>query len=637
MTIRWKIISGFIFIIVVTFLALALVTINYVRSTYVKEVQSRVLLEMKSAQDIYNDQVAQVADFLHAASVRRNQDKTLQEEFDLGLEEVFSNIFWQSNFDILLICDTGGNVIYRAHNPSFQGDNISSIPVIKAVLDKWETISGTIVIDSAILVKESPDLAFIAQIKNPGSDRENRPVVNGDGVFIVSAVPVTSIQNERKLGVLIGGTLVNNNDLLLSSISNKIFQDQNTEDMETGVVTIFYKDMRIATKVRSDDGGIATGTKMETQIYDQIMSGKQWKDRALVLNEWYITVYSPLTDTEGIIIGSLAVGLKEAPFIKSQNTIIWFFIVGLGIAAFAGLVFLFFYLKSLMKPVDRIIQVSKRIMRGDLKARCRYESSGEIGILCKTFDQMADSIEKHEMEMKEETRKQILMSEKQASIGRLSAGVAHEINNPLTGILTFAHFLKDRYTDDEKYQDDINVIIHETTRIREIIRGLLDFARQSPAVKSPVNMNDVIVQLLKLIRTQKEFKSIKIIEKLDIDLPEVNADKNQLQQVMLNLILNACEAITDQGFIAISTAREENMIRIEITDSGCGIKEEDKDKIFDPFFTTKPVGKGTGLGLSVSYGIIEQHSGSIKFESTEGKGTTFIIRLPLNKDKSSRG
>jgi len=225
-------------------------------------------------------------------------------------------------------------------------------------------------------------------------------------------------------------------------------------------------------------------------------------------------------------------------------------------------------------------------------------------------------------------RRQIGQSEKLASIGRLAAGVAHEINNPLTGVLTFAHLLREKPNMDDQDRQDLDLIIHETSRAAEIVRGLLDFARERPALKEPLDLNDVVRRTMRLIRNQKSFERIVIQEELRDVLPAVEGDRNQLQQVFLNLSLNACEAMPNGGTLTITTVADGDRVQVRMHDTGCGISPEHLPQIFEPFFTTKPVGKGTGLGLSVSYGIVEQHGGALEVETEEGKGSTFIIRLP---------
>jgi nitrogen-specific signal transduction histidine kinase/iron only hydrogenase large subunit-like protein len=222
----------------------------------------------------------------------------------------------------------------------------------------------------------------------------------------------------------------------------------------------------------------------------------------------------------------------------------------------------------------------------------------------------------------------LVQSAKLASMGQLSAGIAHEINNPLTGVLTFAHLLKQKPNMDEQDKQDLGVIINETTRVAEIVRSLLDFARERPVSKVLINVNDVISRTMRLLRNQKAFGQIVIEEELRDHLPQVGGDMNQLQQVFLNLSLNACEAMPKGGTLTISSLAEDGQVLVKVADTGCGIKKDHLDKVFEPFFSTKPAGKGTGLGLSVSYGIIRQHGGDLTVESQEGKGTTFTICLP---------
>ncbi len=228
-------------------------------------------------------------------------------------------------------------------------------------------------------------------------------------------------------------------------------------------------------------------------------------------------------------------------------------------------------------------------------------------------------------------------SEKLAAIGRLAAGVAHEINNPLTGVLTFSHLLREKENLDEQDRQDLDLIIRETTRAGRIVRGLLDFARETPTAKEPLDVNDVVRQTIRLLGNQQAFQQITIIEDLAEGLPQIHGDMNQLQQVLLNLSLNACEAMPDGGRLTVSTSVQDGKVLMKVADTGCGIKREHLEQVFEPFFSTKPVGKGTGLGLSVSYGIVQQHGGDVEIQSEEGKGTTFTIVLPPAEEESSDG
>jgi len=219
-------------------------------------------------------------------------------------------------------------------------------------------------------------------------------------------------------------------------------------------------------------------------------------------------------------------------------------------------------------------------------------------------------------------------SEKLAAVGRLAAGVAHEINNPLTGVLTFAHLLREKENLDEQDRQDLDLVIRETQRAGEIVRRLLDFSRETPPAKERLDLNEVIRETIRLLGNQKAFRQVTVRENLLENLPEIKGDASQLEQVLLNLCLNACEAMPDGGTLSVTTAVRDQEVLLKVSDTGCGISEDHLDHIFEPFFTTKPVGKGTGLGLSVSYGIVREHGGALEVESREGQGTTFTIILP---------
>jgi two-component system NtrC family sensor kinase len=239
----------------------------------------------------------------------------------------------------------------------------------------------------------------------------------------------------------------------------------------------------------------------------------------------------------------------------------------------------------------------------------------------------ARNIAAHQKET-DETRAQLEHAERMVSTGQLAAGVAHEINNPLTGVLTSGHILLKRTPPEHEYREDLEIIVNETTRCRRIIRNLLDFARQTPSEKISANIADIIDQTISILGNQLKKNNINLEKNINTGIPEMMLDVNQMVQVFVNIILNAIEAMPDGGTIYISDISENNSLKIIVRDTGSGIPERIINKVFDPFFTTKSSTKGTGLGLSVSYGIIKKHNGSIEVESEQETGTTFTIILP---------
>ncbi len=227
------------------------------------------------------------------------------------------------------------------------------------------------------------------------------------------------------------------------------------------------------------------------------------------------------------------------------------------------------------------------------------------------------------------TQEMLLQQEKLSAIGKLAAGVAHEINNPLTAVLTNSMLLLEDLPEDHAMYEDLKGIADETLRCRDIVRGLLEFARQEVPKKLDSDLNGILTSVVSLVKKQFSFKNIQIEESLADNLPAVRVDRDQFQQVIVNILINAMEAIERDGEIRVQSAYDESRrcIQLSIRDTGHGIPEDVRLKLFDPFFTTKDA--GTGLGLSISHGIIERHGGHISLESQVGKGTTFTISLPV--------
>ena len=239
------------------------------------------------------------------------------------------------------------------------------------------------------------------------------------------------------------------------------------------------------------------------------------------------------------------------------------------------------------------------------------------------------------IEQLKKTQQQLIQAAKLSSIGQLSAAVAHELNNPLAGVLVYTRLLKDKLArdsfDKEQMQKNLERIESAIDYCTGIIRGLLDFARQSEPLLRPVTINRAIDKAMSLVGHQAKMKRIEVVREESENLTLVVADFNQLVQVIINLVVNAVQAMNEGYRLDIRTSNDNDWVRISVHDTGCGIPGENMDKLFTPFFTTRDEVKGVGLGLAVSYGIIERHGGRIEVESEVGKGSTFTIFLPAYK------
>ena len=333
---------------------------------------------------------------------------------------------------------------------------------------------------------------------------------------------------------------------------------------------------------------------------------------------------------EQTVLGVLDVSLSLATAdqrIKElkEKTILFATFTIMAISVIIGL----FIRRAVHRPVKELVEGTKRIAHGDFDYTIPFSSKDELGQLAEAFNDMTQRLKRAQY--------QLLQSEKLASIGKLAATIAHEINNPLNGILTYTKLIERKLAQDSLQRDEIErfrsyltIMERETERCSNIVRNLLDFARQrEPSLKPDVDVNAVVEEALSLVANRMALQEI-TLEKDYGKLPPITADPLQLRQAFLNILINSCEAIQDAGgLIRISTSflPQQQRVKVEFSDNGIGIQEEDLHRIFDPFFTTKE--KGTGLGLSVVYGIINSHQGKIEVRSAPKDGTTITITLPL--------
>ncbi len=276
-----------------------------------------------------------------------------------------------------------------------------------------------------------------------------------------------------------------------------------------------------------------------------------------------------------------------------------------------------------------IINSKNEKISGEIAAAIIYEGTKEVA----TMGIYTDLREKIAVEKKlRETQKSLLQSEKMASIGQLAAGVAHEINNPLTGILFYANMALENRDKEDPIREDLKCIIEDVHRCKGIVKDLLVYSRQTNPAKDLIELNSIVVKSLSLIHDQKLFGNITIKKIMSDEVMMINVDKQQINQVIINLVMNAGDAMNGKGTLTLRTFCDKSAQKVflEVSDTGCGISEENLPHIFDPFFTTKEHGKGTGLGLSTVYGIIKENGGYISVKKTDDTGTTFLIEFPFH-------
>ncbi len=305
------------------------------------------------------------------------------------------------------------------------------------------------------------------------------------------------------------------------------------------------------------------------------------------------------------------------------------FLISISIFLGLGIAVAFYLGRLLVRPLDQMHRAMEKIAHGDFTPIPEASSSEEFRSLFRAFNRMSHELEEHQ--------EQLLQSRKIAAIGTLTSGIAHELNNPINNIVLTAETLGEDFSqlEPEEAQSFIHDILVQADRASEIVKGLLDFSRSERPEFEPLAISRVIEETLKLVRNQVMLSGIQVDKEIPPETPLISGDRKSLQQVFLNLFINAIQAMPDGGGLLIKVHTEDSYwLKIDVADTGPGIEPQHLPHIFDPFYTTKEVGRGTGLGLSVTYGIIEKHGGHIEAHNREGRGTIFTITMPVVEEKA---
>ncbi|MBL4238175.1 sensor histidine kinase [Vibrio fluvialis] len=524
------------------------------------------------------------------------------------------------------------------------------------------------VLSQSELAKLDPQLAKRAEIERVNADRtETRGLVSR------TVIPVLNQYNDI-IGFLDGGLLLNNSSTLVDQIRDLIYPTKQDSLRPIGTLTIFLDNLRVSTNVplNSDErAGRAIGTRVSNEVRDAVLNqGKEWVDKAYVYDAWYITAYQPIRDQYDNVVGMLYTGYLLWPFVKTYLTNI----VEIGVATLllllASGVFVYRGSRDLFRPIERIHRVVKLVQLGKNQriGAIGLDERHELAQLAKQFDNMLDLLQQrneeiqraaHELEEKildrtaslqekteqlehhiqllNQTRDKLIVHEKLAALGELTAGIAHEINNPTAVILGNTELIRFELGDDAKrVEEEIDAIMLQIDRIRNITRSLLQYSRHG-GVQDEItwqHVNPIIDESITLVKTGSKKRDVEFVTDLHAQ-SSVEVNRHQLLQILVNLQMNAIHAMNGKGKLTI---RSEDWCEhgevlgaiVHIEDEGCGIKPEHLKRVFDPFYTTKR--EGTGLGLSVSQSLLCQTGGEIRVQSEVGKGSTFSVYLPSKAD-----
>ena len=514
------------------------------------------------------------------------------------------------------------------------------------------------------LARLSPELAARARISlvpTPGAvpsarDAEDR------GMVVQSGTPVAVSDGTRK-GALVGGILLNQNLDFIDTINDLVYRPGSLAEGSAGTATLFVDDVRVSTNVRLFEGRRALGTRVSKEVRDAVLGeGRVWLDRAFVVNDWYISAYEPVVDSAGRRIGMLYVGFLEAPFLALKRASLAAVGIGFLLVALIAIPVLLRWAGGIFRPLEAMNATIAQVEAGTLSARTGVAAtSDEIGRVAHHLDGMLDLLQQRDAELRRwaqeldgrvaartaelkaanaelaATQRQLVMSEKLAAIGEITAGVAHEINNPVAVIQGNLDVARDVLGPAAgPVRTEFNLIDQQVHRITIIVSKLLQFARPAEFAGhlEPVAPSEVIGDALVLVQYLLGRGEIEVARD-ERATRLVAMNRVELQQVLINLMVNAAHAMPRGGTLTLRTRDTMQNghagVTIEVQDSGPGIAPEHAARVFDPFFTTKPQGgdkAGTGLGLSISFTLVDRAGGAMSLASPPGQGATFAIWLP---------
>ncbi|MGQ9672700.1 MAG: cache domain-containing protein [Candidatus Aminicenantales bacterium] len=608
--------------------------------------QAKVRHDLASAWTVYDEKLNDIRDIVRLNASRDSIQKAILTRDRQSLCQLLGRVRREFGLDVLTATDETGKVLARARRPETSGDDQSRDPLVRQALAN-EVVTSTEIVSRDELTKEGEDLAERAHLEFIPTPKAAPRIETREenGMMLKAAGPIVT-DDGRLVGVLYGGILLNRNYEIVDRVKDIVFKGEKYKGKEIGTVTIFQNDLRISTNVTDEAGQRAIGTRVSREVDEAVLiQGQPWIGRAFVVNHWYITAYEPIRNSQGNIIGMLYVGMLEKPYIDLRNNVMLTFTGIAGLCAVILLLILSVITSSIINPLQRMVLATQKIAQGDLNHKVGIDFKDEIGKLAQSFNQMTENLkaanenlfqwgktlEKRVEERTKELREMqdfLVQSEKLASLGKIAAGIAHEINNPLTSILINTHLMLEKLDKKDEFFENLSLIAEETSRCTHIVKGLLEFARQSPPQKAFTDINELIERTTQLLENQASFQNIRIIRELDRSLPLLKLDRSKIQQVFWNLMVNACEAMPRGGQLSISTrlSNDKKFVEVRFIDTGVGIPKEHIHKLFDPFFTTKT--SGTGLGLAISYGIIQQHQGKIEVKSELGQGTVFMVSIP---------
>ncbi|ABO34606.1 integral membrane sensor signal transduction histidine kinase [Methanococcus maripaludis C5] len=607
---------------------LGAVSTDTINTEMTKQAQEKINDDLNTAESVVNLKLDKISAMNRYIVLNENTVDILKNKDISELKNLALSYKDASDPDFVVFFDNTGQVIARS-NSDVSGD-ISYDNLFKKVVNSTGYTSIE-VLDKEAIKYEDVDEVVNIDIKGTEDSIDSTDSVQDSAMALISMEPIYDED-----GTLLGAAMA-------VDILNKDYSIVDTvKDASKDATTIFLDGVRISTNVQ-DNGGRAIGTLVSEEVYKYVvLGGNTYYGRAFVVNEWYLTAYEPIYDSDDKIIGMLFVGTPESKFLALQADVRnQTFAVGL-IGLFIALLVSYLINRGIIKPLEQLKQGAERLSNGRYDQKVIVDSDDEFGELAKAFNKMAtqinisdEKLKKHAEELKASYNE---LKELDNLKSELIAIVSHELRTPLTSIKGYVELVLDGTMGaiNDSQRKCLQVADDNIVRLRRLIESMLDLSKiergELEMYREKVNICEIVgdvIQYLKPLATEKNIKLNKNVEKITLE-----ADKDRITQVLTNLIENAIKFSPANESILVNGTLEDEGLHLKVTDHGAGIPKKDMEKVFDRFYqvdsSTKRKKGGSGLGLAVCKSIVEAHGGSIWVESELGKGSTFHIILPIS-------
>jgi two-component system NtrC family sensor kinase len=601
----------------------------------------------------YLNALGKTADsYTFRAKLADNDTEAIQKQID-HLEREYS-------FSYIQLIDVNGQLLHSLRQPTqINASRLSS--ALKTAQIGKPSVGVEIFSETDLNRFQLAEQVHLPLIETPRA-RATEKVIENRGMMIRALYPIVDT-DKKVLAILDAGVLLNANFNFVDVIRDLVYGPGSLIEGSIGTVTVFLDDVRISTNVPVHTGERALGTRVSNEVRTIVLDqGKTWINRAFVVNDWYISSYEPIIDIDGNRVGMLYAGFLEAPFrqslINALIGLVLLFLILMGLTSLMAVI----GAKSIFKPIERMSSVVHATREGKDLRIGKIESTDEIGTLANEFDVMLDLLNKRKLQIQSwadileqkvgertfelklknseltstiavltKTRQQLVIAEKLAALGELTAGVAHEINNPTAVILGNIDIITlEMGAQLEPVQDEIDLIIEQIYRIKDITTNLLQYAKPDAYAGyiNEIDVNQLIKETSKLVQHLRSDISYTLELSLDASIL-VRINRQELQQVLVNLLTNSIQALpSTNGLVSVYSKNFFHKgVQIVVKDNGIGMDIDSTSKVFNPFYTTKTQGEGTGLGLSISYGLVRRYGGNIEVASDLNLGTEFIVTL----------